>query len=287
MVLAIMISNQCNFHCGHCMVESTRQFNLISRQVTDRFLEILSLKEADSVYIIGGEPTLHMDYVEQLIGSIREFCNDILIFTNGSFLLNPSLAERVRAWNVRIRISNDRYHRKFWTPALEEAIVNSGYHIEARADDYEMIPVGRAYEEFKDLQYHMGCSLINGRYDERYPNHHRYMVMPDGRVNLYCAAIEASLANVFEDPDICYALLEHRERILHNYLIREVIHSYEDTFMGKLCNECPHYKVTSDEILYKGTHVAWNKDYAEGFEDLYQKFVKDGRDEDAGERSGM
>lgn len=272
MVFAIMISNQCNFRCGHCMVESTPEYNLISDKITDRFIEILSCNHADSVYIIGGEPTLHMDYVERLIKRIREYCQDIVIFTNGSFLLNESKSKRVRDWNVRIRISNDRYHRKFWSPKFEQLIAESGYHVEERPDDYEMIPVGRAYEEFKDLQYNMGCSLLSGFYDERYPNNHRVMVMADGRVNLYCAAIEASLANVFEDKDIDYEMLKQRELILHNYLVREVFTSYKDTFMGKLCNACPHYKVTADEILYDGAHVAWTRDYMDGFEDLYEKF---------------
>ena len=272
MILALMISNQCNFHCGHCMVESTHKFNLISQEITERFLDILSDNKADSVYIIGGEPTLHMDYVESLIDRIRKYCEDIVIFTNGSFLLKPALVERIKSWNVRIRISNDRYHRKFWSTELEKLILNSKYQVEERSDDYEMIPVGRAYEEFKNLQYNMGCSLLTGHYDDRYPNHHRCMVMQDGRVNLYCSAIEASLANVFEDMDISYDMLMSREKILHNYLAREVLRSYEDTFMANLCNICSHYKVTSDEILYEGEHVAWTKEYAEGFEDIYEKF---------------
>lgn len=272
MIYAIMISNQCNFHCGHCMVNSTRSFNLASNEVTDRFIKIISENHADSVYIIGGEPTLHTDYVERLISRIRPFCQDIVIFTNGSFLLDDALSALVKSWNVRIRISNDRFHRKFWTPKLEQRIWESGYHVEERADDYEMIPVGRAYQEFKDLQYNMGCSLLSGFYDERYPNHHRCMVMQDGNVNLYCAAIGACLANVFEDLDFSYEALKRREMILHNYLVREVFTSYSDTFMGKLCNSCPHYKVTETEILYDGVHVAWTKDYSEGYEDLYEKF---------------
>lgn len=272
MVYAINISNQCNFHCGHCMVESTRKFNLVSPKVTARFIDIITQNHADSVYIIGGEPMLHLDYVESLIHKVRPMCQDIVIFTNGSFLLNDTISERVRRWGVGIRISNDRYHRKFWTPELKKRIEESGYHVETRADDYEMIPVGRAYQEFKDLQYNMGCSLLSGFYDERYPNNHRCMVMQNGSVNLYCAAIEASLANVFEDQDISYEMLRRREIILHNYLVRQVFTTYSDTFMGKLCNACPHYKVTEKEILYDGVRVAFTKDYADGFEDLYEKF---------------
>ena len=116
-----------------------------------------------------------------------------------------------------------------------------------------------------------GTGRFTGKYDESYPNHHRYMVMLNGDVNLYCATIEAALANVFEDADITYDLLVEREKALHNYLLTHVIRRAEDTYMAKLCNECPRYKVNGEHIFYDGKAVASVKDYTGYYIDCYER----------------
>lgn len=262
MVLGIMVSQQCNFHCGHCMVNSSYEYSWVKDGVLYKFYELIERNSPDDVYILGGEPFLHIDKIEEMVNTIKKYCARITIFTNGSFLLNENISKRVKALGIIVRVSDDRYHRKFWTEKLKEKIEQSGYWIVSKDDCEEMIPVGRAYDEFKHLKYNMGCSLITGRYDRAfYPNAERYMVMMDGSVNLYCATIEASLANVFEDENINYELLVEREKVFHNYLFSEVIHCQEDTYMGKMCNLCPKYKITDKEIFFENKHVAYVEDY--------------------------
>ncbi len=256
-----MVSRQCNFHCRHCMVDSSHGYSWISDKILKRCYQMIELGKPDEVYLLGGEPLLHIEKVEAIVNQIKKMVSQITIFTNGSFLLNNNLAQKVKNLNVTIRISDDLFHREFWHEGFEKKLLESGYWIVSKDDAEDMIPVGRAYEEFKHLQYNMGCSLLTGRYDESYPNGHRYMVMMDGSVNLYCATIEGSLANVFEDEDITYDLLVRREKILHNYLMREVITCAEDTYMAVMCNRCSKYKVTEDHILYDNNVIADVKDY--------------------------
>lgn len=263
MVLALMLTKQCNFHCGHCMVDSTHEYSCVSDEVIKKWFEMLEKGRPDAVYLLGGEPTLHMDLIQRIVEKTKRYCNNITIFTNGTFLLNEKKKKQVEAMDITIRISNDRYHRIQWNEKLKHAIEESGYLIITKEDDAAMIPVGRAYEEYKHLQYSLDCSLLTGCYDERYKNGHRYMVMMDGSVNLYCATIEGSLANVFEDKCITYDLLVEREKILHNYLFREVIRCKEDTYMAVMCNRCSKYKVTDRYILYENRIVAETKDYRE------------------------
>ena len=263
MILALMVTEQCNFHCGHCMVDSSHEYSCVSGKTIERFIHTLRIGHPDEVYLLGGEPLLHMDTVENIVAQIKPYCNHIMIFTNGSFLLNSRLKKRVEDMKVSIRISDDRFHRVQWSERLKQAIQESGYLIVKKEAEEDMIPVGRAYEEFKHLTYHMGCSLLTGRYDESYPNGHRYMVMLNGDVNLYCATIEGALANVWEDPDVTYELLVEREKILHNYLMKEVIHCEQDTYMAVMCNRCSRYKVTAAHILYDGRIVADTDDYRE------------------------
>lgn len=244
------------------MVDSSHEYSWIEDAVLEKFFEMLEYGCPDEVYILGGEPFLHINEIENMVARIQRYCRKIVIFTNGSFLMNQKLSDRVKALHVTIRISDDRFHREFWTNKFKEKLISSDYWVVSKDASEDMIPVGRAYEEFKHLKYNMGCSLLTGRYDkEFYPNAERYMVMMDGSVNLYCATIEGSLANVFEDKKITYDLLVEREKIFHNYLMKEVIHCQEDTYMGKMCNLCSKYKITEDAIFLNGKKVADTQDY--------------------------
>lgn len=268
MILALMMTYQCNFHCRHCMVDSSHEYSCVSDKVIERFFKTLDIIKPDWVYLIGGEVLLHIELLEKIIPEIKKKCTNIMVFSNGTFLLNDALTNRVNALNITIRISDDRFHREQWNDTLRERILSSPYIIVRPPDESEdesggfMIPVGRAYEEFKHLKRNLGCSLLTGNYDEEYKNHHRIMIMMNGDVNLYCATIEGALANVFED-DVTYELLVRRERILHNYLYREVIHSEEDKYMATLCNMCQKYKVNANNIIYDGKVVASVSDYSE------------------------
>lgn len=256
MVLALMMTTQCNFQCSHCMVNSSREFSWVSDEILEHFYHMLTIGQPDKVYLLGGEVLLHLDEVEKIVAQIKKQCNQIVIFSNGSFLLDKEKVKRIDALNVTIRISDDRFHRKSWTPELKERILSSNYVLISLDSDEGMIPVGRAYEEFKHLKYNMGCSLITGNYGEGYSNAYRYMVMLNGDVNLYCATVEAALANVFEDKDITYELLVEREKRLHDYLFSTVIKTEEDTYAAKLCNQCSRYKITKDTIYYDGLPVS-------------------------------
>lgn len=261
MVLSLMITKQCNFHCGHCMINSSYEYSCVSEDVLGKWFKMLEIGKPDAVYIVGGEPFLHIDLVERIVEKSKRVCDLIVVFTNGTFLLNSQLRKRVDDLDITVRISSDRYHRAQWSPKLRQAIEKSGYLIIEKDDDQTMIPVGRAYEEYKYLKKSIECSLLTGVYDDTYKDGHRYMVLMDGKVNLYCATIEAELANVFEDEVITYDLLVKREKILHNYLFKEVINCEEDTYMVKMCNLCPYFKVTDKYILLRGEIVANAADY--------------------------
>lgn len=275
MVLALVLTRQCNFHCRHCMVDSSYEESLVQEGVVEAFIDMCRSWKPDKIYLIGGEVLLKLNLVEMITDAVREHTGEIVIFSNGSFLLNEEKAKRVEKLDCTIRISDDVYHREFWSPELKERIENSKYWVARKDEDEDMIPVGRAYEEFKHLEYNMGCSLLTGVYDERYPNGHRCMVMMNGDVNLYCATIEAALANVFEDPVITWDMLVEREKILHNYLAVNVLRSVEDTYMAKLCNMCSQYKVTSEYIYYRGKKAASVKEYSGEALDLYRLLGKE------------
>lgn len=263
MLLALMMTYQCNFYCGHCMVNSSHEYSCVKLEVVEKFLEILKNNKPENVYLLGGEVLLHIDLVEKIVKEVKKVGSKVRIFSNGTFLLNEKMAERVKNMNVSVRISDDRFHRKQWGEKLGKLIYNSKYYV-AKSDigslDY-VIPVGRAYKDFKDCKKVPDCSLYTGIYDERYSNGHRYMVMMNGDVNLYCATVQGALANVFEDENITYEMLVDREKTLHNYIMKNQIKEEKDTYMANICNKCSKYKVTADKIYFDGECVAELSDY--------------------------
>lgn len=271
MILALMLTRQCNFHCRHCMVDSQYDHSIADERVIHAFIDMCSKWKPEQIYLIGGEVLLKLDVVEDIVSQVRSYTNEIVIFSNGSFLLDEVKTKRVDALGSKVRISDDRFHREFWSEKLKDKIENTKYWVVDKDETEEMIPVGRAYDEFKYVQYNMGCSLLTGYYDERYPNGNRCMLMMNGDVNLYCATIEGALANVLDKENITWDLLIEREKILHNYLAANVIKKVEDTYVANLCNLCSKYKITADKIYFDGEEVADTKDYSEGFIDIYKR----------------
>lgn len=261
MILGLMVTEQCNFYCGHCMINSKKEYSCVSNEIINKYVKLLIYNRPDKVHLLGGEPFLHLDIVKKIVQLTKPYCDNILVYSNGSFLLDEDKANCVRDLKVNVRISDDKYHRIFWSKDLEKKIYKSNYQIIRKSDDFNMFPIGRAYQEYKHLKYNLNCSLISGVYDESYRNHNRYMIMLNGDVNLYCAALEAALANVFVDKFIDYELLIKREKILHNYLFNNIINKKEDTYIANMCNLCSKYKIDSKNIYFNGKVVANIQDY--------------------------
>lgn len=255
LTLGILITRQCNFSCGHCMLSCTGNRSLISHPVLERCFEIVGRLRPDTVSILGGEPSLFMDTVEEIVKHVNPYCREIRMFSNGSFLLDTEKEKRIRNLNIIVRITDDEYHRQWWPNGFEDKLYSSGYTIVRQSFGSDMFPVGRASEKYKYCSYSMPCTLLLGSLAEERDIEKRIMIQMDGGANLYCPTLEATLANVFED-EITYELLTERERILHNYLFSKMINNPSDLYIEKTCNECPNYRVTRNSIYYMDKKVA-------------------------------
>ncbi len=255
LTLGILITRQCNFSCGHCMLSCTGNQSLISHPVLMRFFEIVGRLRPNTVSILGGEPSLFIDTVEEIVKHVKPYCREIRMLSNGSFLLNTEKEKRIRNMDIIVRITDDEYHRQWWPNGFEEKLYSSGYTIVRHNFGSDMFPVGRASEKYKYCSYSMPCTLLLGSMAEERDNERRIMIQMDGGANLYCPTLEATLANVFED-EITYELLTKREKILRNYLFSKVIKNPSDLYVNKTCNECPNYRVTRNYIYYMDKKVA-------------------------------
>ncbi len=84
----LMLNNYCNLNCEYCFANQVMEKDKqnISLHNILKVLDFLNKSDLNHISIIGGEPTLHPEFVEILnILSAQKFLKSILIFTNGIF----------------------------------------------------------------------------------------------------------------------------------------------------------------------------------------------------------
>lgn len=247
MKIGLMYTDRCNFQCRHCMVDSkVEKYSIADGAVIDRFLEIVKYNKPEQVCIVGGEPLLFIEQMENLIERIRAYCHDILVYSNGSFLLDETKRKRVSDLGVQVRISKTDFHKDFWTDEIEQLINDSPYwKIEALDRTIKVFPRGRALTNNIYQNQSCPCSLVNETYHGQWHND-RFLIMQDGSVNIWCPCMSLELANVFTDDIITHNLLMEREGKLRDFL-KDMAMFYDDMLF--MCNEvCNQFKVTSKGI---------------------------------------
>lgn len=250
MRIGLMLTDTCNFQCKHCMVNSTLEPRIADDSVINRFYEIVEYNKPDTVCIVGGEPLLFLDKVEEIVSNVRPYCDSILIYSNGTFLLDKSKRERISSLGVQIRISKTNHHKEFWGSEIEELISNSPYiQIDGNNGEVSVFPRGRALENNIYNCNQCKCSLVTSIYDGRFHSN-RILVMQDGSVNIWCPCMSLELANVFIDSIITHDLLVEREQLLRGYL--HSVNMLHDSMLF-MCNEvCNRFRVTKEGIFRDG-----------------------------------
>lgn len=202
----------------------------------------------ETVCIVGGEPLLFIDKVEEIINNLRKYCSNFIIYSNGTFLLDEDKRERVRKLGVQVRISKTEFHKISWNDELQNLINESTYwKIEGLGRKIPVFPRGRALKNNIYRDQICQCSLVTQEYSAYYHSN-RILVMPNGSVNIWCPCLSLELANVFLDKIITHDLLVEREQKLREYLKRKNILRRSMLYM---CNEiCNRYKVNKYGIYY-------------------------------------
>lgn len=247
MRIGLMYTDRCNFQCQHCMVDSKLEnYNVADKKVVNRFLDLIAYNKPKQVCIVGGEPLLFLEEIEGLVKQIREYCQNVLIYSNGSFLLDKDTRERVAALKVQVRISKTVYHKDFWNDELEQMINESLYwKIEMLDRQINVFPRGRALTNNIYQDQNCPCSLVTEKYEGYYHNN-RFLVMPDGSVNIWCPCMSLELANVFIDDVITLDILKDREFKLRQFLKK--YNMFHDS-MEFMCNKvCDSFRVTKHGI---------------------------------------
>lgn len=249
MTIGLFLTNSCNFQCRHCLINSTLELHPANEEVINRFYEIVKYNTPETICIVGGEPLLFIDKVEEIVNIIKKYCKKIIIFSNGTFLLDEEKRKRVRKLGVQVRISKTEFHKESWNDKIQDLIDKSPYwKIEGLNREIPIFPRGRALKNKVYQNQKCPCSLVTEDYNTFYHSN-RILIMPDGSINIWCPCMALELANIFKDKIISHKLLVEREIKLREFLKEHNLFREDMLFM---CNTiCNNFKVTCDGIYFR------------------------------------
>lgn len=98
----IAIVNYCNLKCKYCFADDMIQEESTAMTLDDfkKILEFISRTQMNHIGIIGGEPTLHPDFIE-ILKEVNKYCREVdtgaTLFTNGIELdkFIPYIGDRI------------------------------------------------------------------------------------------------------------------------------------------------------------------------------------------------
>lgn len=111
-----MVGYKCNFRCKHCGVADKRRQDLSGDEIRE-LRRILAVRSFESVLFIGGEPTLYVGKINNVLKRLSPRSNiKALITTNGHFAQTEASAVRTLKKFYKldsVQLSYDSYHKQF------------------------------------------------------------------------------------------------------------------------------------------------------------------------------
>lgn len=139
--MILKITRKCDMKCSHCLEDATPDGKHMSLDTFNKALEFIKNTNPFLVIVSGGEPTNHPNFFEIIDSLIKERGKEnLIIASNGLFLYNENLKNRILSLGVKIQITNDLRYYPMAIPEIEHKNVYMENRITA------MYPQGRAIE---------------------------------------------------------------------------------------------------------------------------------------------
>ncbi len=155
----ILLNNYCNLNCSYCFANHVLEQDRLNMSLEDiaKVIEFSKNSDVRSINLIGGEPTLHPEFIK-IIDKIlqEEYFEQLLLFTNGLFnknILNKLLSFS-EVMNLRILINYNHLNSK-----LTEIIDSN---IEALKDVAQITLGINFYKQSQDFDYIIDTSKKYG-----------------------------------------------------------------------------------------------------------------------------
>jgi len=113
--LAITLGYRCNFNCAHCIAGDKREMGLTAAEIS---LAVAAVREhrIKHVLFIGGEPTLYLDEMRDIISRLSGLGVEYRMTTNGHFASTIEAAQEILSSIPELAVVNiscDKQHEKF------------------------------------------------------------------------------------------------------------------------------------------------------------------------------
>jgi organic radical activating enzyme len=113
--ISILIHKRCNFACTHCNIQQLDWIpdtSISSETLNLLFEKLAKVDHANRwINIYGGEPTLDMNKVEEIVGLAKKGNFRIRLSTNGWWYDNPEMIEKLNSLKFDfVQTSTDSYH---------------------------------------------------------------------------------------------------------------------------------------------------------------------------------
>lgn len=138
--MLLKITNRCYMECSHCAEESNIDGEHMDKETLTKVIQYLEKLKPSIALISGGEPTEHPDILEIIQTLQYLFDKRVILTSNGMFLSNFNLREKILGTGIKVQITNDK---RYYPKQIE--------HIEHKNLVYEheirkVSPIGRAKE---------------------------------------------------------------------------------------------------------------------------------------------
>ena len=120
--MLVRITNCCHMGCNHCMVDATPDGEHMSLET---FMDVIKFTKDHGDFFLmlsGGEPLDH-PYFFEFANIAKKFLPFCLILSNGMFLNDEDLRERVLALNMMVQITNDPRYYPHTIPYVEHPCI--------------------------------------------------------------------------------------------------------------------------------------------------------------------
>lgn len=136
--MLLKLTNRCHMECIHCGEESHRDGEHMDIETLSKSVEFLKRVNPSLVIISGGEPTEHPAILEIIQTLQYLFGERVILTSNGMFLDNFNLREKIFSTGIKVQITNDkRYYPKEIQHINHKSLI---YESQIR----QVSPIGRA-----------------------------------------------------------------------------------------------------------------------------------------------
>lgn len=144
--ISFILTTNCNLRCSYCYYRDSDAYSSFEYITVEQIVKVVksyyltNRKKVGSITLTGGEPFLY-ENLATLIESISDYCNKIIILTNGTLISRrKELIDVLDKYNVIINISLDSLERVIGRGEIDMCLDGINYLDSIQYKNYSICP---------------------------------------------------------------------------------------------------------------------------------------------------